>query len=113
MRRRRPRSVWLFSYPTVKPLEPELKRYTMLIAWHKFDSYERTKLVAATAITIDKLPFTTIGEVCRHLVILATRMSSVDTGHYGPVHDYHKRIRRAALKEHRKHKRVRLRIKGT
>lgn len=97
-------------------LPQNYSRYTMLVAWHKFDKYERQILADLIKIESNKLPFVTLPEIwqvlCRVERSMALASYSRGTGGYWfPAANFRKRILYAVMKEHRKHHRKRLRIK--
>ena len=89
--------------------------FTMLVAWHKFDAYDRLKLVECTKIEISKLPFAKLETVVQALsnaereqrVFNFMKEDEVTI----PYTDYARRIIRAAAKEWRKTHRKRERLK--
>lgn len=104
-------------------LPDELCSYTMLVAWHKFDRYERHLLCELLKVSMDKLPFVTLDVVMdrlldeaanmryRHTARYKQRRRAISHGdYYFPVVNYQRRIIRAAMKQHRKRRRVRERI---
>lgn len=94
---------------------PDDCRYTMLVAWHKFDRYERWRLCGMMQTTLYKLPFVPVIDVWSQL-----KASAVQQKYYTyiktseppvPYEDWMKRICNSVNKEMRKKsKRVRLRI---
>lgn len=77
--------------------------YTMLVAWHKFDRYERQALAELLRTTKDKIPFLKVGFVCKALLI-AQPFRGLGYRSYAseiPYKEWRMRIYRAATKKER------------
>jgi hypothetical protein len=108
----RKRRVQFWIYKPKPPVKlPDGCKYTMLVAWHKFDNYERYALSQITKIELNKLPFTLVSAVWKFLDAKENIIRYTRDSLEFPLQSYRKRILRAVNKEMRKRKRVRLRIK--
>lgn len=77
--------------------------YTLLVAWHKFDKYERNNLQRIVEVPLEKLPFQRLSYVWHQLgYFLSQRKFYVQVDPIIPVQDYMKRILTAVKKEERK-----------
>ena len=111
-KRKRYVTQWIYTPKKSFQFYAHLHKYTMLVAWHKFDRYERNILSQVTNFDIQKLPFITVIEVWTKLQTQAVTIPYLKKGeYYYPVKSYMLRIERAATKEWRKTHRKRERLK--
>jgi len=111
-KRKRHMTLWAYTPKKSFQFDKHLHKYTMLVAWHKFDRYERHILSQVTRFDIQKLPFITVIEVWLKLHSQADTIPYLKKGeYYYPVKSYMLRIERAAAKEWRKTHRKRERLK--
>lgn len=73
------------------------RKYTMLVAWHKFDRYERQAIAFMMLVEVSKVPFLTVGRVCD--VLFKHQEMGYRYIPKWPVKNYRLRIERAATKE--------------
>jgi hypothetical protein len=87
-----------------------LGKYTMLVAWHKFDRYERYALATILKVSTDKVPFMKVEDVLFALVRQArNNLLGIMPGAAYPAKNYHNRILRAVMKKDRE-RRQRIRV---